>query len=736
MRDFTNPRLMDRTAANPFLDDIFVDQAAEIPGIARIHNQAFKRIAEAAESLVSSDPTLTMGRIFLVTAPRAGYGKSHLAARLRDHLRSIASSVVLPFDRSRPITWPVALSAALRQLSHEARTPDGSLNSLQEISRFALSRIVLEGLHTGRIRTKDLPCSEEALRTDYCGIFHPESPSRALSWADRRLNDLSGSDWPAVFRGPLLRSSELGFWSRIFVDLNLRGECALEPLRGLSQGEARERLLQLLAIATANRPIVFLADGLDGFYDSETAGMEISGILTSLRDNVNRSISVLLLNEEIWKAVFEGKLPTAWIDRIAGESSKLHSIPPEAATDLVLSRLSKIGITGPSAEEFAQQLGDNHLWIDAETKLSPRTVLRQARELWEVRGDELLSAASAPKEEIDSSLDPNEVPIEKLTDKPDFFIALQKEAEQNAAEADSIPLRVASPAPNPFFAPEPDLEEKQPLPEPASLPAMEIDERPDSPLVDIDSIINDIRGTGKSVVSETPIPKDISFPEQTAPSEPPAASALQVGSLTVREKASPSQPVPTAYPGFTPPPAKNGSAVPKDPAERLKKREEELLAEGSLQLDLERLEQFLCTIGKHHAGLSQQEERFPGTQTVCLQWRVRRLLVLIGFESPENVYFWNTLLQRTLSTDAAIKVSAFSHPSQPFDPGVFSEFGFSRAIVEQRIDLIEMGDRELAMIYSADELLSDLGTSPDSERAIQTITRYLDPLWRRISQPI
>lgn len=62
-----------------------------------------------------------------------------------------------------------------------------------------------------------------------------------------------------------LGTAELGFSARVFVDLNLREEGALDRLRGLSNGEARERLLQLLRIATDYRPIMLVADELDGF---------------------------------------------------------------------------------------------------------------------------------------------------------------------------------------------------------------------------------------------------------------------------------------------------------------------------------------------------------------------------------------------------------------------------------------------------------------------------------------
>ena len=47
-----------------------------------------------------------------------------------------------------------------------------------------------------------------------------------------------------------------------------------------------------------------------------------------------------------------------------------------------------------------------------------------------------------------------------------------------------------------------------------------------------------------------------------------------------------------------------------------------------------------------------------------------------------------------------------------------------------------MNDRELAMLYAADITLRELESTTEAERATQLITLRLDPLWRRIVQPV
>jgi hypothetical protein len=115
---------------------------------------------------------------------------------------------------------------------------------------------------------------------------------------------------------------------------------------------------------------------------------------------------------------------------------------------------------------------------------------------------------------------------------------------------------------------------------------------------------------------------------------------------------------------------------------------------------------------------------------------VRGESVLIGFESPQNVYFWNNLLQQSLASNRHEKLAAFSHRTESFNPELFSSFGFSPAVIKDHIDVIEMSDRELAMIYAADSIITESRGTEDAPAAIQIVIRYLDPLWRRISKPV
>lgn len=709
MRDFTHLSSMKTELRNPFLDDVFIAEASPLPGVARIHHSPFERIVTSVESLVASGgesaPADSLGRLILITAPRAGYGKTHFVARLEKRVTPFATTVRLPFDPARPITWPVTLNALIRQLGQHSPGREGTHSLFEEAGRYLLARLVLSHREEESSLTRDCPAQEDALRTRYTSLFSRDDDTGTFEWIDEKGRELSYEASSTLQGSVGLRRSELGFWTRLIIDHQLRGETALDPLRGLSNGEARERLLQLLRIQAFHRPVLLLVDGLDGFFQSETAGLEIANLVTSVREAVPRSVMVICLNDDIWDSVFENRLPSAWIDRICSERETLRSIPPEAASELVRSRLESTAMTARGADRFVEQLESEHLWIDAETKLSPRSVIRQARELWEKKARDFLALSDEEKDESDSTS------LAGLTDKAAFFEALRDDRPLPPpipAKGVGKPVSTERTPENPFFA----------APE----------RTPTENLAGLESIIADIRGTGKRVVSESHPP--------ASPIEGPGS--IEAGSIRLRPSESASAPT-AAAPSLLsieeePAPAAPASRLQIE--QQLRDSQKEIAETAPLELDLDRIGNLIRTLGATHRGLSQTEERFPGSQTTCLRWNVHNVSVLIGFESPRNVYFWNNLLQQSLSSPQLEKISAFSHPSQGFDPGLFSSFGFSPTVIRGHIDIIEMNDRELSMLYAADEILCRYRERPEEETAREIITLFLDPLWRRISRPL
>jgi len=753
MRDLTSPKFMDQGAINPFSDDLFVDHPDNLPGISQIHARPFNRVVEAIENLVThtegQTPSDRLGRTILVTAPEAGYGKSHLAAHLRDHLKSTTTAVSLPLDPSRPVAWPVVLGAIIRQFSSLSSTRFEDTSLFAETGRHLLAQLVIHHIHSGNRLNSPEP--EEKLRQEFARLFSSDSFSSILGWTDSHSRDLSHSLSDEFLRTLGLSPSELGFWTRLIIDFNWRGDAALEPLRGLTNGEARERLLQWLRLASFYRPVLIVADGLDGFFQSETAGMEIAGIITGIRETVPRSVALVCLNHDIWESVFEHRLPSAWIDRLTCEPQELQPVSADAASELVIARLKRTSVSPDSANDFVEKLKNDHEWEATEAKLSPRSVLRQASLLWEAKASDFLNRDE----------DANPIPVVPVIEEeqpvtPPPALVREETPEESPRPSEPAPepqLRALGPIP---------ISEPEPLPtspekETTKLPinpffAPPKPKNPDDQLAGIDSIISDIRDSGKTVVSESAERNEAEFPEPEESLEP--SESFQFGDLNITPTANgqllpllsekketsnvvdfagalrkSSEKTDTSKPTATP---VSRAAVES----RLKEREREILDHKPLELDLPKVEKLVQKMGASHLGLNQTEERFPSSRTACLRWNVRGQSVLIGFESPRNVYFWNNLLQQSLSSNRHEKITSFSHSSESFDPGLFSSFGFSPSVIRGRIDAIEMSDQELAMLYAADDVLKEFEDAPNGDLVAQYIALSLDPLWRRISKPL
>ncbi len=145
------------------------------------------------------------------------------------------------------------------------------------------------------------------------------------------------------------------------------------------------------------------------------------------------------------------------------------------------------------------------------------------------------------------------------------------------------------------------------------------------------------------------------------------------------------------------------------------------------------LEELFSKIGKFHPALAQSEEHYPSSQKVCLRWQARGSSSLIGFEPSENVFFWNNLLQQSLSSNRREKIVALSHPDFLFDPELFSSFGFSPSVTSSRIDIVELttsdvdGLCELQRLFQQ-EVVDDV--------AVQAALLRIDPLLKRITAPL
>lgn len=749
----------DRSPANPFIDETFVENATPVPGVAEIHTGAMSQCVRLFENLVRDGERGqhwgNSGRTILIASPRAGYGKTHLVGRLRIVTESLVAAINLPFDPSRSISWPAMLSSILRQYQ-DARCPQHvGCSLMDETARFFISNIVQAALSEGAIQERDLPETEVALRTQFRDVMAPDSGTKMLQWIRKRLPELSAAVGRPMGQRWKLTQRAIAFWGGVFLDQIEQHNDALEPLRGLPNGEARERLLQYLRISTECRPAAFVADHLDGFFGSDTAGMAMAEVLTSIGGEVPRSISLLCLNEDVWDSVFEKQLPSAWLDRLTGEPATLGGIGLESAVALISTRMQAAGISRETAQQFANYVRVEERWEDPETSsLFPRDIIRCARKKWESVGSRFMQNQNGtkPATEPIPAAAPAPAPVEYTQPIP----FPQTAPQQPQAPAQPAPAASFQNPASPLFAPSPG----EPAPNPiASQIRQQADEairqqqgyQPQQPpvqhppmqplpvqqpsparnLTGIESIIDEIRVAGGRSVSDTGSVSQQQHPQSPPPhhqqQQPPSIpSQFQAGSLNVQS----TRPQPEASP------ANPFTAL--DPEQRLQDLEMELLTSdiARVQWDLRRVETLIRTVGRYYEAVGQVEEPVPGSRKGCLRWLVKGQTIILGFELPQNAYFWNTLLKRAVASTDPAKLTVLSNIAEPFDSRTLASFGIDQATAMRYIDVVEVSEGDMALLYASERFLEESEAAGKAAAAIRIIARRLDPFWRRLTRSL
>jgi hypothetical protein len=713
-----------RSLPNPFRDDVFAPGISALPGITDIHGEALNRCLKAFETLLADRGTAQTswggsGRTLLIAAPRAGFGKSHLVGRVRAVTESLIAPVALPFDPARPVGWDTMLVSVFNQY-RSSRCPQHRSGSLfEETARFFQSLTVRYAIERGVVDQKEIPENESAIRLQFREVFDPKSGNRLVPWLTKRSPEImDGVAGPLCARWGL-EFDDLVFWNRFFQDATKPKTTAFEQFRSISVAGARDRLGQFLRVASDCRPIAFIADNLDGFFGSDTAGMRIAEILTELRFLVPRSVTLLCLNQDVWASVFEGKIPTAWIDRLTGEATALRGVSADDGVALLRARLLATGWNAAETEIWLRHHHESCLRSDfAGGALFPREILRNAARAWERQPleskatDGFTAPTPPPARPASAATSAVPHPLDSVTS---FFTHRSADDQSSSNQAKNVFSATEAAAAGAHFVPT-DPSRQSP-PSAPSRPAARVDDPsaaaraagidPSHGLPNIDAIIAEIRGAGARSFSEGPGSGSASpaVSRTPAPAAPPSAADIAQRQLEIR----------------------------------LHQLENEAANNGGRALDWQprRVERLIRAVGEHFPAVGQTVEPIQGQ--ACLLWSVRGAAVRIGFEAPEHFSFWSQVLDRaiTTGTGAPSKVVLFSHPSAPFDQQALAAMGAGIGAAPSRhVDTIELNDSNLALLYGAERFLSEAYQGGFSERAIRIVAKRLDPFWRRLARPM
>lgn len=390
---------------NPFAADVHPDGIA---AVADLHRPVLDELVRGVRESMYR-PASGGGSVFLLSAPRAGYGKSHLLARMAAEMEGEAVVADLPvgWDGTqvwREVFWRI-LEAAHRPVS--SRDPVTGLD--------LVIRRLFAMVSRGLIRSGKVPCARpeetlERLETNYRELFDfgdagqpvaawfAENFEQILPWAvevveeETKVPAASGMHWLRMFCGYAQGAGE-GERSRMET-LRWALTQSQEPQadvggmmftvqRTPGEPEYRERTVEFCRLASACQPLVLVADHLDSLADCRATLMRVATVIAELRRSAGRTVVMLSMNDDLWTQAMRPVLNSALDDRLTGRILRLRGIDRAGGEALLRCRMSEAGYEREEIDRFLHAVDLGACFsVDGGGSISPRTVLRYAARRW------------------------------------------------------------------------------------------------------------------------------------------------------------------------------------------------------------------------------------------------------------------------------------------------------------------------------------------------------------------
>jgi len=381
-----------------------------------VNSAAFRRLMRLLDLREGDD-----GRVILLRAPRAGFGKTTLLQRAAAELRETHHFVRVNLVGGRTIDAAHVLEYLLQALCN-ALPDSATLTHLDLLAR----RIMALGLEP-LVRSGEVPCQDRegalvALREQPVETFDFHH-DRAVTahWTKSNFEILGPrlAAEVAQMSGASLR--EASYWvellfrfsttapdnverTRLLFETVFRGD-----LRNMTESAAGERLGGLLCLLSMVTRIVLIVDDTEGLSTHPPDALELGSFLTNLAQSSSATLVVLSVNGDVWETAFLPRLPGGLADRLQEFEVSLGPLTAEEARRLVEER------AGQYAEAILAQ-------IDWDAKeLYARDVLKMASDAWEELGFSIPPETGDMDAELEEPAAPPEeepVPEEPTAEEP------------------------------------------------------------------------------------------------------------------------------------------------------------------------------------------------------------------------------------------------------------------------------------------------------------------------------
>ncbi len=359
-------RLRELAALQPFGRDICESwREAESEGHVTLH----ERVIEQLTALRGSE------RIMLLSAPRAGHGKTHLLGRVAAKLQKDVLPATLPWQTPEGATWAATGRGLIDDLARG--------NLLQPLCGGVNAMLLRRLIQTGRIPSSDPAQALRVLGQDPMELFSATGSARVIGdWfrkhfaqLSRTLGDIANLD----------SASAAEIWLRAMFEHLEKGDAAsLAELQNLAAQDAPAQVPRFLRLAAVWKPVVLIADHMDAFYRDPASGVTLARFALELAALPGVHV-VLSMNQDLWDSSFGPQLPSALEDRLNARGVALRGLTEQDARAIVDLRLREAGLRDDERAAFAGFLDLERYFIGRPVgSVSPRALLRHAAAQWRV----------------------------------------------------------------------------------------------------------------------------------------------------------------------------------------------------------------------------------------------------------------------------------------------------------------------------------------------------------------
>lgn len=765
-------------ALNPFATDVCpgpygVDEARSVPGMnADLLRQLTTTVDERAGPQRGQP-------LVLLTAPRAGYGKTHLLGRLAAAAGEQAVIVPVAFRSGDPVNWQSVARRGIEAMDR-AETGTADWSKLRQACGGIVASLLRRLIEDGR-----LPCAnpDQAVRVlsgSVEDIFDPNGQAHLIGqWLMKHASQLRKPLAERVGRHlGIANAAEAEDWFQTVYDLGTQGQSqSVAMLKELATDhvEGCQRLLRLLAVW---RPVVLLVDHLDAFYRNADAGLRIASLLLDVTE-VDGVHVVLSLNQDVWQATFGHHLPSALEDRLTASQMLLRGLTAGEAAALIKLRLEEAKVPTEEQSAFEKFLDVPRYFMGRPLgSVAARSFLRYAAQQWQAFMTSGGSAAPA------GSLLDEDAESEANMLLPDVASAPGPTAPQSTGnlfdpETQNFMKQAAEGLAEPIAA----LPQNEPFILPIA-PGTKVDDSP--PIAPPQSLLPPVGAPLRDPVATQP-PQS---PPPPAPEAPASDASRSVGNFEklremldrLRKGTNPESP---AAPAESPPtttapqssvaPAPSadsvaqklagvmGAATPSGGSEigqtdliaRFEELRTQMMPEAeSRSLDLSRIAELVRLAGRRFPLVRFSETELPGqTGRHVMNWSLQGMDIVFGLAPFTDTVWWQTLsgyaagkiatglaaAARTGDPASVLKIATFKSDRDTAQWAQFQESGILPEGLRHIVDPIHVDTRSVAALYAMQRIIKEAesGALPaEPAQVMSVLARELDFFWKRVTRPL